>query len=549
MANTEWFPYQPEAFWTRKRLRRYLLSWLRQGRKTSTLAEQALSEMMERPNHLVTFASASLAIGSEMIEKEARTFHALLAGQRAKAADLNFRLAAVETRDVRGESGNELPEDLPWEDLASIIERNRFQLKMWHSNTVCSRTNIIAAVIATCRSWSGSVKFDEIAFVKDLETLLAEFEPFMSTDPAFTFVMATTPPPDFGHFAYELLSEENGREEWPLNPKGNWYQNKLGLWVHRVTIDDAALAGRQCYDADTGALQTVDENRMQSLNRDGWDRSNRLLRPKTGTSMISPLAVDLAMSKGRNYLAIEGDLQSGDMEKLLKLLKDIGPGTVTLGNDLATTEKKKSNPTALALCVKRGMMNHFPLIWWWKTAKPEESRRRITGLLQVLKDNGIKVRGMGVDASNERFFATDLRNLVRKLFKILVRLVMKGSRAKYKGEEMTMGAYLGNLTANAFEDGFVACPNNRYLANDFARKKKDGDGFTATVGINGEHADTLDAIELALAEQVKGMGTARAEGVAVGDLAGTMHAGGNQFRSSLKNPLLKKLGQIFRINS
>lgn len=546
--NDEWYAYQPEAFWTRKRLRRYLLSWLRQGRKTSTLAEQALHEMMERPNHLVTFASASLAIGGEMIEKEAKTFHALLASQKAKATEQKFRLVGVESRDERGENGHELEDDLPWEDLASIIERNRFQLKMWHSNTVCSRTNIIAAVIATCRSWSGSVKFDEIAFVKDLETLLAEFEPFMSTDPAFTFVMATTPPPDYAHFAYELLSPENGQEEWDLNPKGNWYKNKLGLWVHRVTIDDAELAGRKCYDADTGAVQTPDENRAQSLNRDGWDRSNRLTRPKTGTSAISPMACEIAMSKGRNYMAVEGDMQEGDLEKLMKIIDGLGESFITIGNDLATTEGKKSNPSALAVCIKKGMIYHFPLVWWWKTSKPEESRKKIIALITALRDRGKKIRVVNVDATNEKFFATDLRTLLKKLFRILVKLVMKGARAKYKGEEMTVSAYLGNLTANAFDDGCIAIPNNRYLSNDIARKKRDGDGFTASVGVNGEHSDTLDAIELGLAGQLKGAGKADASGAGVGEIAS---AGQQQSvnRPGLKNPLLKKLSNLFRLNS
>jgi len=539
-------PYQAQAFWFRKKVRRYLLSWLRQGGKTTTLADQSLQEMMEVPGRLVTFASASLGIGGEMIEKEAKSWGELMAGLRDLASKQNMRLVGVETRDDRGDAAKELPADLPWSDLAGIMERNRFELKLWHSNSVCSRTKVIAANLSTCRGWSGSVKLDEAAFVRDLSVLLAEIEPFVSTDPTFNLIMATTPPDDYGHFAYELMAEENGVEEWEVKPEGNWYRNRMGLWVHRVTVDDAYAAGRKCYDADTGAEQTPDENRAISLNREGWDRSNRLLRPKVGTSMVSPMAVDAAMQRGRHGLAVAGDLASGDLEKVVS---QIGDGKITVGVDLATTTSKKSNPTALAICERRGMVYHFPLVWWWKTSNPEETQQKLQQILQALKAAGKNVRGTGVDASNERFFSTNLRTRMRSLRLGFVHLILKGSRTNYRGEDITVQSYLGNLTANAFEDGQVAIPQNRYLSDDIARKKKDGSGFSANVGPNGEHADTLDAIEIALSLQAKGAGSAQAEALPVGEVCQSMNAGGNRFRSGLKNPLLRKVRSLFKFNS
>jgi hypothetical protein len=44
---------------------RMFLLWRRQGRKTTTMAKKALKFMMKRPGGLVTFASASLLVGSE----------------------------------------------------------------------------------------------------------------------------------------------------------------------------------------------------------------------------------------------------------------------------------------------------------------------------------------------------------------------------------------------------------------------------------------------------------------------------------------------------
>lgn len=537
--------YQNQAFWARKKLRRYLLAWLRQGGKTRTLARMALREMMLKAGHLVTFASASLGIGSELIEKEAKTWHDLFADFKTYLEEQGkYRLVGVETKDKRGDAVRELPSDLAWEDLADIMERNKFELRIWHSNTVCSRTKVIAANIATARSWSGSVYLDEAAFVRELAVLLAELEPMAATDRDFSFIMATTPPADFGHYAYELMSPIDGQEEWEIKAEGNWYRNKENLWVHRVTIDDAALAGRKVFDPDTGAEQTIEENRLSSLNREGWDRSNRLLRPQVGTNMISPMAVDAAMQRGKAFQAHEGELPAGALEKLLEQL---GNEPITIGMDVATTEGKKSNPTAVAVCQRKGVFYNVPLVWWWKTSQPEVTTNRVKWLASALKDAGKKVKVVDVDATNERFFTTNLRTIFKKLRLAFVRLIIKSKKAAYKGEEMSLGSYMSNLTANAFEDNYIAVPMHRYLASDFARKKRDGSGFTAAVGPNGEHADTLDAVELSIHGQAMRGGASQAAAAPVGELAGK--SGGQTFRSSLQNPLIKKLKQIFRINS
>ena len=52
----------------------------------------------------------------------------------------------------------------------------------------------------------------------------------------------------------------------------------------------------------------------------------------------------------------------------------LGAGKFGLGHDVATTEAKKSNPSALAVCARKGTTYHFPLIWWWKTVTRRFSR-------------------------------------------------------------------------------------------------------------------------------------------------------------------------------
>lgn len=492
--------YQQQAFWAVKKFRRYLLAWLRQGGKTTTLADQSFLEMAEFAGRLITFVSASLNIGSEFVEKEAKSFHAMLADLRAQA-EQQKQLLTVGYRpnsdSDHDDNFKRLPDDIDWAGMADLMERSKLELRLWHSNTVCSRTKIIAANIATARSWSGSVKFDEIAFVRELKTFLAEIEPIFSTDPTFNLIMATTPPPDYAHFAYELLTEESGRDDWPLSAAGNWFRNRAGLWVHRVTIDDAALAGRLCFDADTGAPQTPDQNREKTLDKDGWDRSNRLKRPTVGTSACSPLALDTAQRKGLSRcMAFEwSGLQTDDLPwgEIMACLR--GAKEVAIGLDLASTEGKKSNPSGLAVTVKEGLGFRAPLICWWKTADERVTEGRILALALGLRLQGVRVKVVNLDATNERLFASRVRRALLSRG-ITCRLCVGGELVMHQGQKTTISTFTASQLAGAIDSGVAELPFHRYLYDDFMRPTKVPGGYDCPVGPNGEHGDTFDGCKL-----------------------------------------------------
>lgn len=488
--------YQQQAFWARKRLRRYMLAWLRQGGKTTTLAEQSLHEMAEHPGRLITFATASLALGGEMPDKEAKVWQQFLADMREWADRQKLQLAAgrlVHAED--SDSWKALPADIDTAALADLLEHSKFEVRLKHSHTVSSRLKVIAANVQTARGYSGTVKLDECAFVPDLRTLLAEIEPIFSTDPTFNFLMATTPPPDYAHYAYELLTAEDGRDEWPVNPEGNWFKNRAGVWVHRVTIDDAAAAGRLNYHPDTGEVITPDQAREASMDKDGWDRSNRLKRPTVGTSAISPLALDTAQRRGQalgcqasEWPVHHGGLPTGIFQAV--------NGTVSLGLDLGTTEKKTSNPTALAVAGKLGADFVIPATMWWKTADPNLTILRLVTVAEAMRAKGIKVLGLQVDATNERYFATLVRSALGRYFPVT--LCVGSERIETAGEPLLLKAYKGNLLANAGESGKLLLPFHRYLYDDFMRVVKTAGSYDATVGPAGEHGDTFDAAALAL---------------------------------------------------
>lgn len=507
------FAYQDEAFWAvfpgkrRRVLRRYYMSWMRQGRKTTTLAGQKFKEMMDTPGRTVLFASANLNLGGEMVEKQAGTWVDLYAGLRAEAEAGSLALRA-------GVMGHEV-EALNWADLAEALEKSKFELRLYHSNSVVSRTKIIAADVRTARGWSGSVCLDEAPFVEDLETLLEELEPMYSTDPTFTFVMSGTPPKDYAHYGYELMAAEDGREEWPVNARGNWYRNRLGFWVHRVTIDDAAAAGRKNFHPDTGAELSPDEYREVSVNKEGWDRSNRLKRPEVGTSAVNPLDLDACFDLGRGKgLVVEGELSDDLLRQVIGML---GKGKISCGLDLASSDGGKSNPSSLTVAEKVGNQLVVRLAWHWKTARGEVTLGNVERVIDALLAAGARLIGLGIDASNETLFARQIKRALA--LKCRVALIKGGEKMQFRGEEDNAKTILGHVLANTVEAHGIALPPSEYVRKDWMRINKKGGEFVCTVGPNGEHGDTFDSTKLAVWLQVGRGGPAEARGAAVGEVA------------------------------
>ncbi len=495
MKIRERFVYQDQAFWANKKLRRYLLMWLRQGRKTSTLAEQSLLEMAEYAGRLITFATASLNLGVEMPEKEAQVWQQFLRDMQAWADARKLQLVAGERRHVNdADSWRQLPDDIDIGGLADVLSHSKFEVRLKHSNTVSSRLKVIAANVQTARGFSGSVKLDECAFVDDLRTLLAELEPIFSTDPTFNFLMATTPPPDYAHYAYELLTPEDGNEDFPLNAEGNWFKNRAGVWVHRVTVDDAALAGRKNFHPDSGNEISPDEAREASPDKEGWDRSNRLKRPLVGTSAVSPLALDQAQRKGLGKAAAAHWDES--LEGLPAGALDHVKGTVGIGIDMATTTNKKSNPTSLSIVRREADGFEAPLILWWKTANPHVTTGRVVNLLKTLIALDVKIEGVGIDGTNEKFYARLLKEAIGALAD--VQIIVSSETVETPEGSITLKAFMGADLANAVESGKMLLPFNSYVYKDFMRVVKNRGSFDAAVGPNGEHGDTFDSTKLGM---------------------------------------------------
>lgn len=180
----------------RRDLRMMLALWRRQSGKTTTLALRALREMAAHPGRLITFASASLLVGHEVIEKEAHLFREIL--RHVQSQQKNPIVAEdAHGRDVLADGTDD--------DFAAAFESRRMVVKLWHDDTVYSRTQVIAPNPATARGFTGSVMIDECGLIADFRGVWDAMIYIMSSDPSFTCLLATTPPIDDNHFSHELL--------------------------------------------------------------------------------------------------------------------------------------------------------------------------------------------------------------------------------------------------------------------------------------------------------------------------------------------------------
>lgn len=474
MSNEPLIPlrsYQKPVFW-RDDLRIQAWLWGRQEGKSTTMAAKQLRRMMNIRGLLGVYASASLNLGREIIEKNASVYF----GAMTKYKDaLKNRLRFTADEGT-------------YDDYLEAFEKQSLEVKIWHDDTTCSRTKVIAPNPATARGWSGDVYIDEFGWIEDMRGVWDAMEPIMSSNPSFRCVMATTPPMDDAHYSFELLAPP--QDSFPVNPEGNWYKSKAGIWTHRVDAWDADAAGKKLYDMESGLPLTPEQHLAQAIDKDSWWRNYGLKFIAGGTSAISLLALTTAQAKGVGKCVAAMDDLPPDW------WLNLGNGVIGLGYDVATTEKGKSNPSALVVTEKVGRENFARLIFRWKTANPAVSRHHIKQVLWGIRQAGKRARRMAIDATNERYFSKDLQRDLRA--EIPVELVIGSEGITHQGMDYIMKDYLGALAAKSIEDADAVLPGDKWVEKDFRLVKKRKGHFDNDLDESGNHADTFDAYKLSL---------------------------------------------------
>jgi len=189
-------------------------------------------------------------------------------------------------------------------------------------------------------------------------------------------------------------------------------------------------------------------------------------------------------------------------------------GVVTIGLDTATTEGKKSNPSAICVMEKLPGLYVQRLSLRWKTASEEVSRQVIDLVVSQTLARSRNLRALCIDASNEVFFAQSVRAMLRG--RVQAHLIKGGEAIDWKGARYNFKTLLGSLYVNAFEDGFMALARAEWLLEDHRLVVREAGSFRAPVGEDGAHADTFDAGRLALWGHERKGGPMTATAVPVG---------------------------------
>lgn len=276
-------PYQRAGF--RYPARRLGYVWRRQGGKSYLLGNEALDWMMETPGVLTSIISAAISLGTEVIVKEAQSWREHLARLKAAAAANKLKL---ETN----------ADGIDFDGFCDLFEHSKLEAKLWHDQTTCSRTRVIAPNPNTAVGWTGHIIGDEFGRWPNCQEVLEAIEPFMESNPQFRLRLATTPPPDDKHYSYEMLVPPEGTEFKPC-AKGNFYKSAYGLLIQRVDAWDAFEAGVWMHHPDNGAKITPEEHRALAVDKVAWDRNYGLKFLAGGTAAVSLASIARAMELGR----------------------------------------------------------------------------------------------------------------------------------------------------------------------------------------------------------------------------------------------------------
>ena len=291
--------YQKEVFW-RDDLRMFFLSWSRRARKSTTFSHWSLRSNMENPGNLNVFVSCNLTAGAELLLKEKTTYDEVLKKevQMWRAAADSMRAAAEESGTRLETTADGLRED-DLDGMMDLFDHNRFETRIWHDRTTYSRTLVIAANPLRAVGYGGNLFLDEVTRTPNMKELMEAVMPFIASNPSMFCRMAGTPPPDDSHYSYELTAPPDG--EFPISATGNWYTSRMGMKVHRVTVDDMYAAGIPQYSITDGRKITPDEAREESFDRVGWDRNFRLKYIAGGSASYSIASITAAQRRGKGF--------------------------------------------------------------------------------------------------------------------------------------------------------------------------------------------------------------------------------------------------------
>lgn len=452
-----------------------VLFWARRCRKSTTLGSIAFDDLSKRPGQTVIAASASLLLGTELVnmtvsaveaativQNEAAAQHTTFT-RRAQEKNLDFQCADTKTGKVYRK--------LKPEEFAELYSSKRLEMRLHFGNAASSysRQLIIAPIPATARGWRGTVLRDEAGFTAvNVEAALREaVEPIFRDAPDLRMIYASNLGRDDRHPFFAMTLPPPDLEFYP-DATGHLYRGKDRVLVHRVSLTDAYEAGHLLYD-NTGQPVSLNEFRADPANRSQLASNYDLTHVAGGAAAIDLLALLSAQQRGIgtcHYAYIENDAEY--QLALLALRGHLGCGPVGVGFDPATTTRETSNPSSITVTEQIGGERCARLVVLWKERKPQIVRERLRQLFLAIRSRtqGGPARRFCLAATSERYFAEETADLLAPLVPTV--LVIESANVRPPGYDAAVPfkTYLGDLYSAAVNENRYALPPGDYLRRD-----------------------------------------------------------------------------------
>lgn len=499
------------------------LFWTRRGRKSTTLGNIAFDELSARPGRTVIAASASLLLGTELVNQTVTAAEQAIVVRQESAAnyavfetgagerELNFKCADSQSGQVF--------QNISAEDFADLYQSKRLEMRLYFDRTTFSRQLVIAPVPATARGWGGTVLRDECGFTRaSVETeLKMAVDPIFRDDPTFKMIYASNLSRDDRHPWFEMTMPPVDAKFEP-NPQGHFYRGQNRILIHRVSLADAYAAGHVLYD-NRGQAMTLAEFRADPDNRMQMPFNYDLIHTSGGTAVIDLMALLTAQRAGAQQCAFVFVDDDRDFQQALNLLRTLlTDGPVGIGFDVASTNGETSNPSSITVTERKGLQRIQRLVVLWKERREVVQRERFEAIVQCVRSRpaGGPPRRACIDGSNERLFAQGTQELFRHL--VPIEVVINGSSvdplpAGYD-ENINYKTYLGDLYCAAVNDNQYACPGSEYFKADHRLPVKNAGRYECDPQHDGKHGDTFDSGKLAEYALFTG-GPFRSQGVPV----------------------------------
>lgn len=492
----------------------------RQFGKTTIAARIALKKMMKVAGHTVVFGSVKLDLGREIVRKEADSLQRAFGLLAQQAAESKAKLEAVEA------GGDKIVSAVSADDWADLYEHSKLEMRLYHSRSVYSRTKVVA-LTPDAVGETGDLILDEVGRVPHFKDVLEAVMPIIASNPDFRCIYTTTPPPDDTHPSFDLLAPPIGAE-LPVNPMGNWYRSELGVWVLRITAEDAYADGVMLFDDDTGAPISPAESRRRANDKDAWDRNYACKFVIGGSSAIGLAELDTAQRRGIGHCQLFQISEDSDLDQAIKFIAErIGKGPVAVGVDWATSQKEGSNPTSVTVTEEDGVNEIQRAVLLWKSNNPDVQCERVCRVVSAInqRKEGGRVRRFGQDATGQQLFCKVVAKALAGLCPVESLVMSETVELPGYDTPVTKKTYYGDLYVAKFNDNRVTAPPERYYREDHRLPKKLKGLYVTEPQSDGKHGDTFDSGKIASAMLKSAGGAITAESVKKIHVGGSRVAG------------------------